>query len=378
MNYAKYLFLFLFLSTKWAFADLMYFNTYEENKKAFVDLAGEKLFQSWPLKSNPELTTDLALYHYEGNENLLVFSSGLHGIEGYVGSSLQRQLMAQIKEFKKMKTDILFVHALNPWGMKNKRRVNENNVDLNRNFHTTPDLYQQKNEDYLKINSFLNPTDKLNLGFLHRLGFFYDSIRLILANSIETLRRSILVGQYMEAKGLYFGGQEPDELQLKIDILFQKDLISYKNVTWIDLHTGYGERAKLHLLANDSKSEAGQKIQALFPNNPIDFGDQKNFYKTNGDLLSYLILKNSPKQQVQGVAFEYGTMDSQKTLGSIESLRRMVIENQGFNHGYADEETKLKTTELFSNMFFPQEPEWKKNIESQTQGLLKPFIQESP
>lgn len=374
---AKFLFFILFLSAKWAFADLLYFNTYEENKKAFVDLAGPHFFQSWPLKSNPELTTDLALYRYEKNENLLVLSSGLHGIEGFVGSSLQRALMTQIKDLKKLKTDILFVHSLNPWGMKNKRRVNENNIDLNRNFLTRPDLYKQKNDDYVKINSFLNPTEKLGLGALHRIGFLFDSIRLILANSIDTLRRSILIGQYTEAKGLYFGGKESDELQLKIDILFQKDLISYKTVTWIDIHTGYGERAKLHLLANDSKSEAGQKIQALFPNNHIDFGDQKNFYKTNGDLLSYLLLKTSSKQQVQGIVFEFGTLDSQKTLGSIESLRRMVIENQGFNYGYENDPTKAKANELFSNMFFPQELDWKTKIESQAQELLKPFIQET-
>lgn len=356
----------------------MYLNTYEENKKAFVDLAGPQLFQSWPLKSNSALTTDLAFYRFDGNKNILVLSSGLHGIEGYVGSSIQRWFMQKIKDSKKLNTDLLLVHALNPWGMKNKRRVNENNIDLNRNFQTTPDLHQQKNNDYLKINDFLNPTDKLSLGALHRLGFLFDSVRLILTYSIETLRRSILIGQYSEAKGLYFGGKESDALQTKIDMLFQKDLASYQTITWIDLHTGYGERAKLHLLANDSKSETGRKIQTLFPHNPIDFGDQKNFYKTNGDLLSYLLLKTTPKQQVQGVVFEYGTMDSQKTLGSIESLRRMVIENQGFNNGYSDEAAKTVSENLFSSMFFPQELEWKNKVESQTEKLLKPFIQEAP
>lgn len=377
MNYCKSIFLVLFLSTKWASAQLVYFNTYEENKKAFTELAGPHAFQSWPLKNNPELTTDLALYRYE-NENLLVLSSGLHGIEGFVGSAVQRALMEKLKEQKKLKTDILFVHSLNPWGMKNKRRVNEKNVDMNRTFSSTPEMYQQKNEDYLKINSFLNPTDTLSLGVLHRLGFLFQSVRLIISYSMETLRRSILIGQYTEAKGLYFGGQDQDDLQLKLDILLQKDLARYKTITWIDLHTGYGEKAKLHLLANDSKSEAGQKIQSLFPNNPIDFGDQKNFYKTSGDMMSYLLQKSNPKQQIQGVTFEYGTMDSQKTLGSIESLRRMVIENQGFQSGYADDSVRSESTTLFSDMFFPQQDEWKSKIYLQTEQALKPFLQETP
>jgi len=325
----------------------------------------------------PALTTDLALYHYE-NENLLVLSSGLHGIEGFVGSAVQRALMGKLKEQKKLKTDVLFIHSLNPWGMKNKRRVNEKNVDMNRTFSSTPEMYQQKNDDYLKINSFLNPTESLSLGVLHRLGFLFQSVRLIISYSMDTLRRSILIGQYTEAKGLYFGGQDQDDLQLKLDILLQKDLAHYKAITWIDLHTGYGEKAKLHLLANDSKSESGQKIQSLFPNNPIDFGDQKNFYKTSGDMLSYLIQKSNSKLQIQGVTFEYGTMDSQKTLGSIESLRRMVIENQGFQNGYADDSVQTESSTLFSDMFFPQQDEWKNKIYSQTEQALKPFLQETP
>ncbi len=378
MNIVKFLFLASLLAAQWAFADLTYLNTYEENKKAFATLAGSRLIQSWPLKSNADLTTDLALYHYEGNENILVISSGLHGIEGFVGSSLQRSLMDQINNAKKIKSDVLFVHALNPWGMKNKRRVNENNIDLNRNFSTATDLYQQKNEDYSKINYFLNPPNKLSLGALHRIGFLFESVRLIITNSIETLRRSILIGQYTEEKGLYYGGKKSDDLQDNIDNLFQKDLSNYKTITWIDLHTGYGERAKLHLLANDSKSESGKKIQSLFANNPIDFGDQKSFYKTTGDLLTYLLLKNNTTQQVQGVVFEFGTMDSQNTLGSIESLRRMVVENQGYNNGYSDQESQKEAEELFSNLFFPQELEWKTKVESQAQELFKPFIQESP
>lgn len=375
MKYSQLIFTVFILSTKWASAELLYFNSYEENKKAFTELAASHLRTSWSLKNHSDLTTDLALYSYDSDE-LLVFSSGLHGIEGFVGSSLQRALMDQIKDRKKLKSDILFVHALNPWGMKNKRRVNENNVDLNRNFSIQPDLYAQKNEDYLKINSFLNPDSPLSLGILHRLGFITHSIQLILSYSIETLRKSILIGQYFEPKGLYFGGRDKDDLQLNIDILFQKNLSHYKNITWIDLHTGYGERAKMHLLANDSQSESGKSIQKLFPKHPIDFGDQKNFYKTTGDLVSYLISKSTAQQQIHGVTFEYGSMDSQKTLGSIESLRRMVIENQGFHHGYVDDNTKTTAQKLFEDMFFPQESDWKEKVEKQTWDVLSPLLAE--
>ncbi len=355
-------------------AALTYFETYEENQKAFVQKAGEHFFQSWVMEGKPGLQTDLALYRNH-SARLIVISSGLHGVEGYVGSSLQRAAMDQIKNRDDLKTDVLFVHALNPWGMQQKRRVNQNNVDLNRNFQTAPNLHQKKNDDYLKINSFLNPGSELKIGFFHRLGFFYDALRLIAENSIETLRKSILLGQYSESKGLYFGGTSPDELQSRIDLLLRKDLKDYKQIVWIDLHTGHGERAKLHLLANDSKSEDKEKLQKLFSSRPIDFGDQKNFYKTDGDMVSYLNLQSTPQREILAICFEFGTMNSQKTMGSIESLRRMVIENQGFQNGYQNQESKTEAETLFTDMFFPHDENWQTSALDQMTNALKPLLE---
>jgi hypothetical protein len=48
---------------------------------------------------------------------------------------------------------VVFVHALNPYGMAWLRRVNENNIDLNRNFmefEKGPSLYQSWLADRLK------------------------------------------------------------------------------------------------------------------------------------------------------------------------------------------------------------------------------------
>ncbi len=355
-----------FLFSCIAKAELKYLNTYEENKSEFIKIAGLHLLPAWPLKSNQNLTTDLALYK-NNSDQLIVFSSGLHGIEGFVGSALQRQLMQNLKE----KSDVLMIHSLNPWGMNHLRRVNADNIDLNRNFSVDQKLYENKNDDYLKINSFLNPAEKLELGFGHKFFFIFQSVKLILNYGMESLRKSILIGQYSEKNGLYFGGQIQSELQPHVDELFQTTLSKYKKVIWIDLHTGYGARGQLHILANDSKSASGQRISNLFKNQKVDFGDQKNFYKSTGDLCDYLNSKSTSQTEITAVVFEYGTMDSQKTLGSIESLRRMVIENQGFHQGYSDAESKIKNNEMFRDMFFPQEQAWKDSVLKQTENIIE-------
>lgn len=372
----KFVFLLLILITQLARAQskLIPFDTYEENKKDFLSKSFGRPTLSWYLKSDATLTTDLAFYKYNNTE-ILVISSGIHGIEGYVGSSVQRWVMDVLAPKQKLGRDVLLIHSLNPWGMRNKRRVNENNIDLNRNFATEPGLYQQKNDDYIKNDSFLNPTAKVDLGFFSRIVFFNKAIQQILAFSLEPLRKAILLGQYTHEKGLYFGGHESTELQRHFDDLLNNELSAYHKITWIDLHTGYGEKGRLHILANDSKSEAGKKLKVLFPKHKIDFGDEKNFYKTKGDIATYLELKSTKEQEIQPAVFEYGTLDSQKVLGSIESLRRMVLENQGFHNGYADVDSQKEANELFQEMFFPHDEVWKQSILRQTKDLLAPLLE---
>jgi len=61
--------------------------------------------------------------------------SGVHGVEGYVGSALQCDLIDRLDE-RTLPDDvgIVVVHVVNPWGTAHDRRQNESNVDLNRNW----------------------------------------------------------------------------------------------------------------------------------------------------------------------------------------------------------------------------------------------------
>ncbi len=359
---------------------LEYFDQYSENKQAFLQASAvvqsEKwkvTQESWSLEADPQLTTDISTFRQPIRpKTILVISSGLHGIEGFVGSAVQRWFISKFLKqdanlLKDMPYDVSLVHSLNPWGMQNKRRVNADNIDLNRNFSNGSTIFEQTNDDYMKIDNFLNPTEKLQYDFFHRIGFLYHSIKLISQFSIETLRKSILLGQNQQSRGLYFAGKKASRLKDKIDEFYKRSLISYEKVVWIDLHTGYGKKGQLHLLANDSQGKESKKLEKVFAGTTIDYGNQKNFYKTDGDLANYLTSFASPKHQPVAIVFEYGTLNSQTTLGSIESLRRMVIENQAYQNGPADLKSALKTKELFQTMFFPQDPDWKKQVVEQTE-----------
>ena len=59
------------------------------------------------------------------------------------------------------------------------------------------------------------------------------------------------------------------------------------------------------------------------------------------------------------LVFEFGTMDNHTALGGVESLYRMVSENQGFHHGYASESDKEKIQNKFREAFYPSDSKWR-------------------
>lgn len=164
--------------------------TYEESRQAFLTATGEKA-QTFVYKKTPtgELAVDYADWPARAaHKTLILVNSGIHGIEGFVGSAVQRQWLNQLKKSPTPpEIGILMIHGLNPFGFQNQRRVNENNVDLNRNFAIKPSLYSMQNIEYEKIESFLNPKNPATLNFASEVLFLLESAKYILQYSLGTI-----------------------------------------------------------------------------------------------------------------------------------------------------------------------------------------------
>ena len=68
-----------------------------------------------------------------------------------------------LPELDLSRLSVLMLHAVNPWGYRHRRRVSENNVDLNRNFAVGDELFDLVNQPYADIDDFLNPTQPVSL-----------------------------------------------------------------------------------------------------------------------------------------------------------------------------------------------------------------------
>lgn len=354
--------------TEWALAQedklSFYVNTYAEATADFKNRA-EKAgcqWQNYPFTTinSEQYNIDYATCFPKNNfQQIIWVVSGIHGIEGFFGSAVQRYWLSELQSGPQ-NIGFIFIHGLNPFGFKNERRVNENNVDLNRNFLIQTADFSSTNNNYGKIDTFLNPKDPVISGLSSKIGFYLESIYLILKYSMSTLRSSILEGQYDHPKGIFFGGQRHQPQKDFIDLLIQKYRSLANSHFMIDLHTGYGTRGTLHLLSGAESVSEKEQQKSIFAPYTIDFTSDKNFYRTKGDLITYWQSQLQSKPAT-GITFEYGTMNSLSTLGSVESLYRTVKENQAWQHTEKSSEAYQQYRNLFKEMFYPQDPDWRQS-----------------
>lgn len=326
-----------------------------------------------PTRTHENLQMDVAYIPPASGkeERLLILTSGIHGVEGFVGSALQNQFIKEnFWQLRDADLGILIIHAINPYGFKFHRRVSENNIDLNRNFDTSAELFALKNEGYQQVNPLLNPTEKAQSGLWNRLGFYFDCVKAIAKYSMESLRRAILSGQYEFPQGIYFGGTafEPQKDLIEKEILAVAP--GYKQTLLVDLHTGYGKRGHLHLFADRHPDLDSAYLQNIFAGYDLDSGQKKDFYAVSGGLVVYMAKLLKSKSNFAGIVFEFGTLDSQKTLGSLDSLYRMVRENQKFHHGAESKTEDEEINHLFAELFYPESPEWRQSVSQQFQEVL--------
>lgn len=324
-------------------------DTFEESRNEFLEMAR---ISGGELRSHPvgELSFEsLYLSPKSGKkEKLLILTSGVHGIEGFTGSSLQRYFLSDnFFDLKDSNMGILILHGINPYGFKNERRVTENNVDLNRNFDTSSDLFKNENDGYAKLREFLNTKSS-------RPKFYLSAIRLILKHGMDSLRKAILKGQYQFADGIFFGGKkfEPQVSLIQNEVERVSD--GYEKVLLIDLHTGYGQKAKLHLFGDRSPFIDQQYMNQVFKGLQVDYGQEKDFYTVTGGFTVFMAKLLHQKTKFAGVVFEFGTIDSHRPLGSLESLYRMINEDK----------------ELFREMFYPSSAEWRHAVIQQFHSAL--------
>ncbi|MCE9597471.1 MAG: DUF2817 domain-containing protein [Spirochaetia bacterium] len=362
---------------------LAYFReTYEESRSDFRkecelrSTAGANL-TTLPVasQSDSDLTIDLCyLPATDHQDRILIITSGVHGIEGLAGSTIQRFFMAQLLPGNLSRTGILLIHSVNPFGFRNERRVTENNVDLNRNFATSPALFSTRNEGYADINEFLNPEERVSTSTLADWSFGIRALLNIARHSMQTLRRAALQGQYDHPRGVFFGGSTFEPQKAILEPVLRKFTANATSVMLIDLHTGYGTRGKMHLRNAHPDQSQLKAIETVYSGFQIDYGAQNNFYAPTGEFVVYVGQLLKPGVTYVPMLFEFGTLDSQTMTGSIASIHNMILENAGFHHNYAHEGDRINVKRRFREHFYPESAIWRTSLLTSCEEILPRII----
>ncbi|MBL7111809.1 MAG: DUF2817 domain-containing protein [Bacteroidales bacterium] len=368
-------------------ANLAYFQeNYDDARSEFLshakDLADKyenvRLFKyKVESKTDANLIMDLCYIPAQQNtRRLLIITSGLHGIEGYTGSAIQQMFMKEfLSDHEVQNQGILLIHSINPYGFKYMRKATENNVDLNRNCSVSKAIFENKNKGYAELYNLLCPSGKVNKGSLSNRLFYFVAIRKILQKSMATLRQAALQGQYKFPEGIYYGGNDFEPQIYYLQEVLPEIFVPYDLILTLDMHTAYGAWGKLHLFTNPLEDDIlREKTESLFNNHPVDWGNAKDFYTILGDFSGFLGMLN-PDTTCLSMKFEFGTLDSQKTFGSLHSIHRMILENQGHLHGYKNEKFEKNTKNDYREMYYPTSEAWRSEVIRQARDMMKTVLE---
>ena len=311
--------------------------------------------------------------------NLIVLTTGVHGIEGYIGSVMLDVFFGEI--YPTLNTDstgVLVVANVNPYGMKYLRRYNENNVDLNRNFILDWENFDlASNQEYPQVESFLGPTGKIGNALWHEAGFYLSLAKTAVTDGADTISDALLTGQYEYPQGVYYGGNGDEASTVYLKDVFTRCLDSaYENIVHIDIHSGYGPRYNMVIFNSVFETMTEVESVAAFGYDHIIAYDSESFYATTGDTTDFFYRLAEQKQHENALfstCFEFGTIGDE-FFDTILSLKYTVDENR--NHWYPTDNTTSAeiVRQNYLELFYPTETAWREkavqDFIAATQGVL--------
>ena len=303
-----------------------------------------------PGPNDEVLSIDSAYLGNPAPRQLAVITSGIHGVEGYAGSALQQLWLAEFTDPLPADTGMLLVHALNPYGFAHHRRVNEHNVDLNRNALAT--FPGPANPAYRSLNPWLNPPSPAP-----RLDdFVWRALPLLLRHGRSALAQAIAAGQYEFPQGLFYGGRgrEPS-LAIFAGLLAAPRFAGVQRVVHLDLHTGLGHYGQYQLLLEEPPATRefehltrGFGAQAV----KSDHASHATHYSAHG-ILPTLTRHAFPNAFTLAATLEFGT------LGPATLLRTLRAENRVHHHGARRSGDTTRLSTALRDALAPPDPAWR-------------------
>ena len=353
------------VAESYAYSDSFY-NSYEEVRVHLGELAQELNVEisSYAVDEADDLYID-AFYLPSAGErtNLVVLTTGVHGMEGYIGATMLDVFFQEVYPTLDSDTGVLVVANVNPYGMKYFRRYNENNVDLNRNFIVDWDSFDRSsNKEYPKVDTFLGPEGKIGNALWHEVGFYLSLGKTAITDGAGTISDALLTGQYEYPQGVYYGGDGDEVSTAYLKDVFAQCLDSaYENIVHIDIHSGYGPRYNMVIFNSVYEEMNEAESQAAFGYDYVIAYDSESFYATTGDTTDFFYRLAEQKQsqtELFSTCFEFGTIGDD-FFDTILSLKYTIDENRNYWYPTDNAVSAEIVRQNYFELFYPTETSWR-------------------
>ena len=332
--------------------------------KAVVDVGAEYLEIPVPGRASDggALAIGMGVLHFADGRvvrkkfcdvnNLLIHISGVHGVEGFAGSAIQIKWLRSLAQGPerlegKSQQTILFVHGFNPWGMSWLRRVNQENVDLNRNVIGEA-THLPKSKEYDLLRPVLMAS-----GWKARF-WLWNLLPIVLKIGVGGITQGFSGGQYHDPGGFYFGGFKRQPEITAMQKFLSENFSGVTNATVIDVHTGLGQYGAESLFGRDgaSKQEVERISKKLGRPVTVDEMDGKSTYHITGALST--LFEEVFGERLDYVLQEFGTYSSLRVLAAFHAE----------HHGYVRGEfgPSMETSRRLRTIFFPDDLSWRMKI----------------
>ena len=334
--------------------------TYAEARAKFLDACAQAGLET-EHHANPnkgtageELATDVVRAGPKDAQAVLFTMSATHGVEGFCGSGAQVGTLksGQWRELPEG-TALVMIHAINPYGFSWLRRVNEDNVDLNRN-HVDHDEAYPKNPAYEALRHAICPAEWTSQA-RDEAEQVLDAYRT--EHGDMALQGAISGGQHVHPEGLFFGGHFPVWSHQVLRDVVERHAANARHVGFIDYHTGlgpygYGEPISDHMVSDPGhqrlKEWIGDEVTAT------DDGSSTSAPLTGVNAVT--IKQASPHASHTIVTLEYGTQPVAEVLGSLRADCWL------HNHGRLDSEQGRAIKAEIRRCFYGDDDAWKQKI----------------
>jgi hypothetical protein len=307
-----------------------------------------------------DLFTDCAWIGSPDANSVVVILAATHGVEGFVGSAVQIDLLNNlVGNAVADNTALLLIHGLTPWGYAWSRRCDADGVDLNRNYVNFAQPLPQ-NPDYDRLRPAMFETDATQRWLL-----FEDFARHYGRVALE---QAISGGQYTDPLGPFFGGRASAHGRLVCEDLIARFDLRRRRLAVIDLHSGLGPYGYGEIICDHAPDSSGAATAQHWYGDAVTLplaGTSHSVPKLG--LLDYLWHAIMGEDSCY-ITLEFGSY-------STERLFEVILQDHLLWAQPATEALRIEHGEQMRRHFCPQDPAWRELVLFRARQVIRQAIE---